>query len=120
MTHGETWLFDWARFRLHQQVALSIHAEAQRLRQRGLSAVVCSPQGGEANWPQVLQAVQHGAMVVFMSPERALKEALGPKDWAKKCKKHFYNGDVPRRTCPLNPCQKKTMKSTISYIQYRV
>eukprot|EP00435_Cladocopium_sp_Y103_P058900 s1489_g20.t2 len=51
-----------------------MHDQAQRLRQHGLSAVVCSPQGGEASWPQVLHAVQNGAFVVFMSPERALKE----------------------------------------------
>eukprot|EP00434_Breviolum_minutum_P019187 symbB.v1.2.016910.t1/scaffold1304.1/size242089/4 len=49
-------------------------AGAQRLRQHGLSAVVCSPQGGESCWQNVLESVQHGAMVVFMSPERALKE----------------------------------------------
>ena len=60
---------------LMQSQTWQIFGQAQRLRQHGLSAVVCSPQGGEACWQNVLESVQHGAMVVFMSPERALKEA---------------------------------------------
>ena len=64
-------------------LGFALTAQAQRLRQHGLSAVVCSPQGGEASWPQVLHAVQNGAFVVFMSPERALKEAR------EKCEKNI-------------------------------
>eukprot|EP00913_Durusdinium_trenchii_P013728 g12889.t2 len=52
-----------------------MHDQVQRLRQHGIPAVVCSPQGGEASWPQVLESVNRGALMVFMSPERAVKEA---------------------------------------------
>lgn len=71
-THGGQ---GWAPVALVISPLVSLmHDQAQRLRQHGLSAVVCSPQGGESCWQNVLESVQHGAMVVFMSPERALKE----------------------------------------------
>ena len=51
-----------------------MHDQADRLRLRGLGAVVCSPQGG-LDFQTALQAVHGGALVVFMAPETAVREA---------------------------------------------
>ncbi|CAE7596370.1 RECQSIM [Symbiodinium natans] len=53
-----------------------MHDQVQRLKQAGVPALVCSPQGGESCWEKVVSAVRNGeAALIFMSPERAVKEA---------------------------------------------
>lgn len=53
-----------------------MHDQAKRLKESGVPALVCSPQGGESRWDHVVAAVHRGeAALIFMSPERAVKEA---------------------------------------------
>jgi len=53
-----------------------MHDQAKRLNESGVPALVCSPQGGESRWDHVVAAVRGGqAALIFMSPERAVKEA---------------------------------------------
>eukprot|EP00930_Biecheleria_cincta_P063946 TRINITY_DN4948_c0_g2_i1.p1 TRINITY_DN4948_c0_g2~~TRINITY_DN4948_c0_g2_i1.p1 ORF type:complete len:1322 (-),score=255.34 TRINITY_DN4948_c0_g2_i1:564-4130(-) len=52
-----------------------MHDQAKHLRDSGVPAAVCSPQGGES-WSNVLKRAYNGELcVIFMSPEMAVRQA---------------------------------------------